>query len=123
MKVGFGQQKKKTHKKQKKKDKKNKDGDDTMVDAQPTVRPSPEQTDMADAAPVSSAKDKQRQRMELKNALKVQVASLKNKRWVVASFGGHVFWVTPSLEAEAASMLRITCCKMPLGFGHLSSCM
>jgi hypothetical protein len=80
MKVGFGQQKKKTHKKQKKKDKKNKGGDDTMVDAQPTVRPSPEQTDMTDAAPVASAKDKQRQRMELKNALKVQVASLKNKR-------------------------------------------
>lgn len=78
MKPGFG---KKKQKKQKKKGKKGAaaDGDDTMADVGPTTSPEPQ---MADAPPLeASAKDKQRQRMELKNALKVQVANLKNKRW------------------------------------------
>jgi hypothetical protein len=77
MKAGFS--KKKAKVKKNKKGAKAQDGDDAMVDAGPAAPPAPSpEPQMADA-PVS-AKDKQRHRMELKKALKVQVANLKSKR-------------------------------------------
>lgn len=83
MKVGFGgaskKQKKRAKKAAAKKDAKP-DGDDAMKDV-PNCTPEPAAAPAAaaDGAPLS-AKDKQRSRMELKRALKVQVASFKNKR-------------------------------------------
>lgn len=86
MKVGFG---KKKQKKQKNKAKKGQgaDGDDAMADAAPPAT-SPEPT-MEDAPAEVSAKSKQRQRMELKNALKVQVANLKSKRNKLTKLAGN----------------------------------
>lgn len=76
MKAGFSKRKAKA-KKNKKGGKK--DSDDAMVDAGPAAPPASSPEPQVADAPVS-AKDKQRHRMELKKALKVQVASLKSKR-------------------------------------------
>lgn len=96
MKVGFTKKKVKT--KKNKKNSKAKDGEVTMVDAAPAAAaPSPE-PQMTDAPVELTAKDKQRQRMELKKALKVQVSNLKSKRYEQSA----VIPVTWVLQAETS---------------------
>lgn len=81
MKVGFGSKgKKHKHKKGKKKNKQGKsDGDERMADVQQPGTPV-KAADMEVHMQQPTAKDKQRKRMELKRALKVNVAGLKSKR-------------------------------------------
>lgn len=83
MKPGFSKKSNKKKNKQKKKPGKGKgDGDDIMQDAAASASP----VHMHESAPkattpeIMTAKDKQRQRMELKKALKVKVATLKSSR-------------------------------------------
>eukprot|EP00877_Chromochloris_zofingiensis_P012710 jgi/Chrzof1/7693/Cz02g33060.t1 len=78
MKVGFGKQKKR---KQKSKNKKSRptDGDDVMQDVQPAETTMAAEHSKAAGQP-GSAKEKHRQRMQLKQTLKVKVAGLKANR-------------------------------------------
>jgi hypothetical protein len=88
MKVGFGSKgKKHKQKKGKKKGKQGKgDGDERMADVQHPGTPV-KVADMEMNMQQPTAKDKQRQRMQLKRALKVTVAGLKSKR--CAGLLGH----------------------------------
>lgn len=81
MQVGFGKNKKKA--KQKRKQKKNgQTGDATMADV--PFSPHPSETagmeEEDDSSQPTTAKQKLRQRLELKKALKVKVAGLKQAR-------------------------------------------
>lgn len=92
MKPGFGKSNKKKNKQKKKSGKGKRDGDDIMQDAA-TVPGSPVQMPAESAAATSpqsvTARDKQRQRMELKKALRVKVANLKSDRLVACAMRAY----------------------------------